>query len=112
MCFREECANVRALLREQLGHFGEIDSGDADFLMGPDHSSDRAIGIVTKSPAVFEPGVIGAVKNVLAKVDQDFLVYFDGEYDPGEGFYICITKAEEVLGYAENPQLLEPFGFA
>jgi hypothetical protein len=111
--YREEYEEADSLVRSKLMTLGEIDAfGHKEFSMGNPWNSSRKIGVTVNTAALFDEELIGLLKAAIDELTTDYLILLSGEYEPGEGtFYICITKAEEVLGYAENPELLEPFGF-
>ena len=111
--FREEYEHADALLRSKLRALGEIDSiGEKEFSMGNPWNSSRKIGITVNVDSLFNEELIELLKNAEEEMPEKYLIVLSGEYEPGTGtFYICVGPNADVLGYAPNKEMLEPFGF-
>lgn len=109
--FEQEYLGIYNKMRERLSILGTIcDFDESGIHFGP-LSSSRAISITLDSEEVFRPEFLYALQALLISSNEEYAVCIDGEYAPGEGtFYIFVTK-DRVLGYADDPSSLKPFGF-
>jgi hypothetical protein len=112
--FLEESRKVHDALREKLELLGDFDKDEtdddcADFWM-QGGGITRCISVTLTSRAMWNDNLIPLIQSFLKSTSKDYLVYIDSSFELDQPFFILVTK-DSVLGYAENPQWLRPFGF-
>jgi len=94
---------------QAFGTFASI--GSSDFSMGPPWSNSRKVGVCFDSAKMATPQVLDLLKALLQRHEQSYVITIDGAHIEGQHAYICIQKDGPILGYADDPAWLKPFGF-
>lgn len=110
--FLREYKTVYKDVLQGLQNFGKFDATTpADFSMGPPWAKSRKVGVCLESKRMAKPEVLSLLQSLLQRHEQAYLITIDVAHVEGQHAYICIQKDGTILGYADDPTLLTPFGF-
>ena len=112
--FLEENQRIHELLKQHLTLLGdfdqdETDDNNADFWIPKGGGITRCISVTLTSRKMWSESLIFLIQSFLKSLSKDYLVFVDSGFELEQPIYLLITK-DEVIGSAENPCWLEPFG--